>query len=61
MNWFVKLDSSSSNLNSNYFVTCLLIFFLHFSPQSLSFASNFDVELFTNNNLNFSSDYGVQK
>ncbi|KAH1154156.1 hypothetical protein GLYMA_18G116200v4 [Glycine max] len=47
MNWFGKLDSSSSNLNFNHFVTCLLIFFLHFSPQS--HFSTFD----SNSNLEF--------
>lgn len=30
MNWFVNLGLNS---NSNHFVTCLLIFILHYSPQ----------------------------
>lgn len=31
MNWFVNLGLNS---NSNHFATCLLIFILHYSPQS---------------------------
>lgn len=67
MNWFGKLDLSS-NLNFNHFVTCLLVFSLHFSPQSLSnFHDGCPKLLLTDNhsNLNrnreFYSQYGVKK
>lgn len=37
MSWFVNLGQNS---NSNHFITCLLIFILHYSPQLLSSVLN---------------------
>lgn len=51
MSWFGKQGLTILNPN-NHFITCLLIFILHYSPQ-------FSVKplLLSNRNLNFNSDY----